>query len=687
MTDRTWTPLAALSSRFTANLTALAGRRPDLAADLRSHVPAAVYFIAAAADGITLGTGSAGAVTPLACRLSPAAAAAAAAQLCPTAAYTDPVLVAGEDQGWLWDRLYRLPCRSHPGHRPPLFLAVADLERLWLLLHVHDWRDLMADPRVQLFAGPDAADHFGRSLADDWAVQWPARWATVDAAVWPAGVTMDTLFAAASAARSRSLQALVAAHAAAPPPLAGRPLRVLGFTSRYTTFLQHSMRDWLAAFAALGHVTRLQIERADHESDNTLLMAAASADFRPDLIVLIDHFRDEFVGLPPGVPVVMWVQDRLPHIYTPAAGPRQGRLDYALGYGRLELTRRCGFPATRFLPAMVGVNEARFAADPLPPDVLAPHRCDVSFVSHATAPAEQLVRAAMARATDPADRRVIDEVFQQLRAVYDAGDSIDSGHLLRRLIDRTLLDRSHAGDPAGLLDLFQHGVNNALFRHQSIRWVAETGVDLRLYGRGWDAHPEFARFARGVADNAADLRAIYQASTINLQVTPFGAVHQRLLDGLAAGGFFLLRSTTADAEEAIRRRMWDWSRRVGAHGGRAMLARADAELADLRHRYATWGAVDLADDPEHVYAALEECAATGFTRSANTLWADGDRVAFATRDGLQAKVRHYLAAPDERRDVVRSMRQRVLDTHTYAAITRDLLAMIAADQRPAAAAA
>ena len=32
----------------------------------------------------------------------------------------------------------------------------------------------------------------------------------------------------------------------------GEPLRILGATSRYTTFLQYSMRDWLAGLDALG---------------------------------------------------------------------------------------------------------------------------------------------------------------------------------------------------------------------------------------------------------------------------------------------------------------------------------------------------------------------------------------------------------------------------------------------------
>ena len=84
-------------------------------------------------------------------------------------------------------------------------------------------------------------------------------------------------------------------------------------------------------------------------------------------------------------------------------------------------------------------------------------------------------------------------------------------------------------------------VNNLLFRHQSLRRsLLDMDIDLRLYGRGWENNPTFAKFARGVADHRGELPLIYQASRINLQVSPLGSLHQRVMEGLASGGFFLL---------------------------------------------------------------------------------------------------------------------------------------------------
>ena len=47
------------------------------------------------------------------------------------------------------------------------------------------------------------------------------------------------------------------------------------------------------------------------------------------------------------------------------------------------------------------------------------------------------------------------------------------------------------------------------------------GLDLRLYGRGWEKHPTLSRFA-GIADNKNQLSLIYRASRISMQPARMG---------------------------------------------------------------------------------------------------------------------------------------------------------------------
>ncbi len=593
--------------------------------------------------------------------------------------------------GWLWNGIYQLPCQTPavPGHRPPLFFLIKDIERLWVILHLHDWQGLLADQRVRLFVGDGAMNDFRQSLVTDHACPWPRLSVRVDPTLWNGSPTLDEILEQATAKTTEQFLGLterfrVASAATSPEAIAshfgsGRPLKVLGITSRFTTFLQYSMRDWLASFERLGHRTHLVIEEQDHHFCNSMSTASASAEFGPDLVVIIDHYRRELGGIPETVPVVMWVQDRMPNIYRPEAGLAQQRLDYVIGYGRTELVQRCGYPASRFMPAMVGVNPDRFSATALTDAELSPLRCDVSFVSHASMPADRIIAEQVERNGSPESRRLLQDVYARLRAIYDAGGSVTAGEALDAIILDSLRDNHLTADMKSLRDLFAHRVNNALFRHQAIRWVAEMGVDLRLYGKGWENHPEFKRFARGVADNHSQLPAIYRASAINLQVTPFGGVHQRLLDGLAAGGFFLIRSVTAEELEILLRDMWNWRQLHGVGSGREMLEKRDAALSDLMRRYAQLAAVDPAADPDYFFAAIEECAMMGFTRTANTLFDRPERVTFTTREQLVNQVKHFLACPDERREIAAAMRQRVLETHTYDKITRRMLAFMGQD--------
>jgi hypothetical protein len=686
-----WMPLGKLSSQFDANLSALRRRNPDLAARLAAVTPSTPYRIATENDRVVLAQGEGATVFP-----NPVPANSAsqiARQIFPAGVYNTPLLIAGLDQGWLWQAIYHLNCTAPyaPGLRLPLFLMAGQLERLWAVLHYQNWGQLLCDTRVQLFAGADAMTQLRDELQSNPRMPAPRLAITVEPQLWANGENLNSLTEAAASTFANRLTALqrelntmqdsLDLSALSEKIRDGQPLRILGITSRYTTFLQHSMRDWLGAFEKMGHQTRLLIEQADHEIMPAVIHAAECRSFQPDLILVIDHCRGEMPGLPRRTPCVMWVQDRLPNIYRPEAGAMQDRTDYVIGYGMQECTARYGYPAERFMPAMVGVNEVRFAPAELSESQLTEYACDVSFVSHASTTAEQIVKEESERAANPQVRALLSDIYDRLRAIYDAGVSVTEPPALDGIIDAALLEKRLGGDVQALRDLVKQRLNNALLRHQAIRWAAAAGVDLRLYGKGWENHPEFSRYARGVADNQNQLALIYQASHINMQVTPFGAAHQRLFEGLSAGGFFLLRAVTGDAVDLLRREVWSFCRRNRIQSGREMVARGrhDRVYPWLMSQLETLMGTDPVADAEWFFIGLREAALGGFARTASTLWPEYDQVAFWSQTELGEKLKFFLANADARRDIAQSMRRRVLECHTYTAISQRMLSFIAGD--------
>jgi hypothetical protein len=685
-----WHPLGGLSGNFAANLAALKPRYPELASRLASMKPACEYYVAADGNRIILARRVGDVVNVLPNPVPAEMARTLAQKIYPGNVCTAPAMIAGLDQGWLWHALYEVSCSlpGLPGHRPPLYLLAGDIERLWVVLHVQQWQKLLADSRSLLFVGADAVAQAQRSMREQMAVPWPKFCLTIDPQLWAPGMNLEALIADATTHASARLQQARAAQAAAAATGTGEtlpsPLRVLGITSRYTTFLQHSMRDWLSAFQQLGHETKLLIESADHEIFNTVVYAEACAEFRPDLIVIIDHYRNEIDGLPSDVPCVMWVQDNLPNIFSAKAGAAQGRRDYCLGFGRLTLSRDYGYPHDRYMPAQVGVNAVRFAPRALSESERREYACDVSFVSHASAPAEQLL-AEECQKQDAPVRRLLGAVFEELRGIYDSGGSVTQPLIIRRMIERSLPSLGLAmGEPAlrATVDFFTQKINNALFRHQSLQWLAEMDLDIRLYGQGWENHPRLKRFARGVADNQGQLCTIYQASRINLQITPFGAVHQRLFEGVASGGFFLLRHTSGDEIELHYRLLHEACRRMGINSDDQLLQRApgDPHVQRLLDELTRLIGFTPAEAGQRITDVLALSADGEYTRSAATVWEqEYPQVAFRSREELHDRVKLFLADEPRRHDLAGAMRKTVVERFTYTAITRRLIDFIARD--------
>ena len=633
-----WISLELLGQRFIANAQKLRERDPAMFETLRAHKPSRRYHIQPLQDRVLLGVANEnGAIEPLPQALAPQAAQNLVRQLYPSGQCDQPVLVVGEDLGWLWNYIYQLPCNvpSAPGHRPPLYFLIADIERLWVMLHVQDWQAMLADPRVALFAGKDAFEQFRGNLVADLARPWPKLSARIDSALWPQSISLDQVLQSAREALAHQLITVnaqiesyyceaTAQNIAA--RLAGdQPLNILGITSRYTTFLQHSMRDWLRGFERLGHRTRLLIESADHEVPNAVLTARTCAEFKPDLIVIIDHFRREIPGLPEKVPVAMWVQDALPNIFNRNAGAAQGARDYALGFARLKMLHDFGYPASRYMSAIVACNDERFVPRDLSAAEKQKYACDVSFVSHASTPAQMLVQAEIERLGSVEAKRLFTSIFDRLQGEYDAGGMVCEQPALRRIIDASLIEtRTGITDdqmPA-LMEFFSQKVNNALFRHQSLLWLAEMGVDLRLYGNGWEKHPKLSRFARGPAENSAQLPLIYRASKLNLQMSPHGAVHQRVLEGLAAGGFFMMRYCPGDVMEREFAAIWKWCKRVGIEDDVQLRAHATPEISQRLQKIS----VMLQQDPFAMnYRFIDSLRASeeeGYVRSAWMIWGE-----------------------------------------------------------------
>ncbi len=621
-----------------------------------------------------------------------------------------PYLFEGVGFGWLLHRAYKETANTFLTYSPAIYVVEPDPAALVAVLHLHDWRAMLADQRVFIFTGSHASERLRELLENN--EQYPLPDHRFEMPRWNSADSLDLVGMIRGLSQRRveqhrglraEVEAIYASRNAAfwarrferGPKESG--LRVLCPVSRFTTFLQYSMRDVARAFERMGHETRFVTEQTDFAKIPTMTYLRSLRDFQPDLIFVIDHLRYEYPrALTENVPYVTWIQDRLANIFCARAGASVGPLDFVMGCGFRECVEEYGYPADQFLPCLVPTDADLYDCEPLPEERLAPYRCDVSYVSHHSEPPPAFHAQQQERARKyPKLCALLDVLYGQLMELSRAGP-VNEGQL-RRLVAEAEQSRPEAiPSPEAREYLFAEYLtvlNERVYRQTALEWAAQwaesTGGRFHLYGRGWDQHPTLAPYARGVIANGEELRCVYQASAINLHMTTYGTLHQRLLDGLAAGGFFLVRHHPFDFVHEFYRLLAAYCREEGINKPVDLpLDQVPAELAASFRQCVRLSAIPdrgnemrisqvMLDRTAHVGRLGHELAAAG-------VFGEFERVVFRDAPSLVSLADYFLAHGEERRRLAEQMRQVVIEKFTYQAMIKRLLLFVAGRLRAAA---
>lgn len=484
----------------------------------------------------------------------------------------EPVALRGVGDGYLVRVLANNPPTLFMDKQQPVFLIEPEPQILLQCLMIHDYTGAagpIEQPRFHWFVGNEWDVSLEQALRDDRFLQAPS--VTVgqglDTPQFPERLRMivERLLdrdAGAMAEVSEYYDRRSAADFADAFSGAGRPPRVLLLTTRFSTVLQYSTRDAAAAFERLGWEARVVIEPSSHHRVMRSAITAALAEFKPDLIFQIDHLRHEHGGLfPVNLPFACWIQDHLPHLMSPAAGEHVEDFDFVLTDAIGTYVDKFGYPARQCvpLPKLVVYTEPAVLEDAQDDDLV--------FVSNASQTVGAMTADALRQyGTNSNAAELISRCCRAISEIYERGDALPAYNHVCTVLHATMTQLGLSLPAEGfdvLARWMTHPFNDALYRQQALRWAAaaaqEQGLTLALYGKGWEAHPEFRPYARGPIAYGEPLRRLTRRSRINLQIVPYLCLHQRLLDGLMAGGFFLVRTHPADLAPAALLRFLDES--------------------------------------------------------------------------------------------------------------------------------
>lgn len=341
-------------------------------------------------------------------------------------------------------------------------------------------------------------------------------------------------------------------------PGSSQPLRILLTTTRYSTFVKHSINDMARALTALGHTPLVLIEPDDASRMTTLALVQTALRFDPDLFLCINHLRSAVCGpLLRNVPFACFIQDRMPALFTTHAGLSQDRRDFVLGHLHPELFSTFRYPRTNSLMAPVPVCEEKFAAAaaPLPTDRATLDRltCEIAYVSHQSATPESL-RDDL-RVHKP---RFIDALYERLQVEIHEGLftlTVHSISDLTRELLRTTIPSAQPPTSEQLAEVVSQAalpMAERFLRQQMLSWASELCRErswrLHLFGRGWENHPTLSEHAKGPLHHGDELPLSYRLARVHLHAGMGGIHHQRPMECALAGGVCAVRIKRHDVD-------------------------------------------------------------------------------------------------------------------------------------------
>ncbi|MFQ5410738.1 MAG: glycosyltransferase [Phycisphaerae bacterium] len=609
--------------------------------------------------------------------------------------FCGPYLIACDHVGVLLNRVFSETRQMFMTFTPRLYFIEPEIRLFGATLHAAEKTDSLCDPRTTILIGPDCIDELVDTLITspdraipDYVIQFPGR---------PPAIRDEILAALRRVTESRqrrgheTIQTARRHYDGLPEdhwrdrfPIQGaQSLRVLGITSRFTTVLQYAMRDLKGAFERSGHTFRLLIEKNDHDLMPPAHIAEAVEEYRPDLIFVIDHLWREYPRvIPANVPFVCWIQDRMPHLFKKEAGRGVGLMEFVIGHGFPECLTEYDYPVERFYPCTIPTSADRLLDPDERPEALLPYRCDVMYATHATATPEELHHQHRQR-FDGRIRALVDAVHETLMSVARRPDfcgDYDYDGLVARVeteSDHAIEDHALRGEIVAM----QRFIAHQFLREQTIeaaaRWSEETGGTFHLYGKGWENRPRTARFARGSLEHGIPLGRAFRAAKISLHTGCNSALHQRVLDGLCAGGFFLIQEKPSDTAHALNAAIHQY---VCENGWTLPFQLRPADLPGP-HDTAYHRFLEIrGNDPEMGVTATRDMLLNlraecdwGWLPRASRIWPRYERVVYRGAQRLAERIDYFIRNEDERLELANEMRGAVLKHFTYDALVRSVL--------------
>lgn len=402
-------------------------------------------------------------------------------------------------------------------------------------------------------------------------------------------------------------------------------LRILFYTSRFTQVVQYGTKDFMRACEKIGIKCHIVIEKSEIHQASNLELVSEIAEFKPNIIFRINFFKPDFKIIPKNIMFITWLQDPVYQITSHEHGKNFCWNDFALIQTENWLKKMisAGYDSKRIAVQPVPIDENIFCVKNISSKEKIFYTADISFPGNYQRPEKDLANIIIRYTDGITNSEVKNRIINMLVSTYDI--------LKTRIVNDELIYNSEQCQAviielARILEIrieedvikkiaqeFFHPVCYNLYRKITIKWLIDSGFQVKLWGSGWDADPDFKENAMGALAHGEELAKMYSCTKIVL------------------GAFF---------EYTAHIRSWE--------------STACEALCMVRYIPSEF---DLVDIREY------------FTENKHFIF-------YRDKQDLIDKVKYYLVNEDERKRIVANGKEKVLEIMTYSSAVYKCLSLI-----------
>lgn len=327
--------------------------------------------------------------------------------------------------------------------------------------------------------------------------------------------------------------------------------KILFLTSRHTTALQYHSKNLYLAAKKAGLDCYFYIEKSDIHSPSRKLYWKLIDEFRPDVIILMDHFRFEMNILQEksrleSIVFLTWIQDPIKYVMDHNTPKKLLQRDFILNHFiSWDAFWKVGYDRDKIIDAPIPANQDIYKLYELTKEEINKYQSDICFVCHC-ADVESYIQHYISVLETKEQKLVIEDMLRtydrQVKEEEQIYYSLEEfkQYVLEFFQNKYDIELDSKQIVDGLAHDMYFGFNQRVYRQALVDWILNAGYkNLKLWGNGWCSEEKYKPYAMGPAQNGEELSKILQCSKIVMGDNIYSSAAARAWETMLSGGFYL----------------------------------------------------------------------------------------------------------------------------------------------------